>query len=75
LERPHSDFFRRSIKAAQAEGTVRADIVARDFARLLLGVLRGRDQRALDRDRIEGKRRGAVGAGAGHVQAPAGTRT
>ncbi|HEX3484444.1 MAG TPA: helix-turn-helix domain-containing protein [Micropepsaceae bacterium] len=34
-------FFRRSIKAAQAEGTVRADLVARDCARLLLGVLLG----------------------------------
>jgi TetR/AcrR family transcriptional repressor of nem operon len=34
-------FFRRSIKAAQAERTVRPDVVAKDVARLLLGVLLG----------------------------------
>jgi TetR/AcrR family transcriptional repressor of nem operon len=34
-------FFRRSIKAAQAEGTVPRDRVPKDLARLLLGVLLG----------------------------------
>ena len=34
-------FFRRSIKAAQAEGAVPRDRVAKDLARLLLGVLLG----------------------------------
>jgi TetR/AcrR family transcriptional regulator, transcriptional repressor for nem operon len=34
-------FFRRSITAAQAEGTVPRDRAARDLARLLLGVLLG----------------------------------
>jgi TetR/AcrR family transcriptional repressor of nem operon len=34
-------FFRRSIKAAQAEGTVPQERVAKDIARLLLGVLLG----------------------------------
>jgi TetR/AcrR family transcriptional repressor of nem operon len=34
-------FFRRSIKAAQTERTVRLDVVAKDVARLLLGVLLG----------------------------------
>ena len=34
-------FFRRSIKAAQAEGAVPRDRIARDLARLLLGVLLG----------------------------------
>jgi TetR/AcrR family transcriptional repressor of nem operon len=34
-------FFRRSIRAAQAEGTVPPDRVAKDLARLLLGVLLG----------------------------------
>src|SRR6516165_8928653 len=34
-------FFRRSIRAAQAEGTVPSNIVAKDLARLLLGVLLG----------------------------------
>jgi TetR/AcrR family transcriptional repressor of nem operon len=34
-------FFLRSIKAAQREGTVRPDLVAKDVARLLLGVLLG----------------------------------
>jgi TetR/AcrR family transcriptional repressor of nem operon len=34
-------FFYRSIKAAQAEGTVPRDRVAKDLARLLLGVLLG----------------------------------
>jgi len=32
-------FFRRSIEAAQAEGTIPPDRVAKDLARLLLGVL------------------------------------
>jgi TetR/AcrR family transcriptional regulator, transcriptional repressor for nem operon len=34
-------FFYRSIKAAQAEGAIRQDRVAKDLARLLLGVLLG----------------------------------
>jgi TetR/AcrR family transcriptional repressor of nem operon len=34
-------FFHRSIKAAQAEGTIPRDRAPRDFARLLLGVLLG----------------------------------
>jgi len=34
-------FFRRSIRAAQAEGTVPQDLVAKDLARLLLAVLLG----------------------------------
>jgi len=34
-------FFRRSIEAAQREGTVRPGLVAKDVARLLLGVLLG----------------------------------
>ena len=34
-------FFRRSIKAAQSERTVRPDVVAKDVARLLLGLLLG----------------------------------
>jgi TetR/AcrR family transcriptional repressor of nem operon len=34
-------FFRRSIRAAQAEGTVPQNLVAKDLARLLLGVLLG----------------------------------
>jgi TetR/AcrR family transcriptional repressor of nem operon len=34
-------FFRRSIKAAQAEGVVPRDRIAKDLARLLLGVLLG----------------------------------
>jgi TetR/AcrR family transcriptional regulator, transcriptional repressor for nem operon len=34
-------FFRRSIKAAQKQGAVRPDLVAKDVARLLLGVLLG----------------------------------
>ena len=34
-------FFHRSIKAAQAEGTVPRDRLAKDIARLLLGVLLG----------------------------------
>ena len=34
-------FFRRSIQAAQREGAVRKDLVAKDVARLLLGVLLG----------------------------------
>jgi len=34
-------FFRRSIRAAQAEGTVPSNLVAKDLARLLLGVLLG----------------------------------
>ncbi len=34
-------FFRRSIKAAQKQGAVRSDLVAKDVARLLLGVLLG----------------------------------
>jgi TetR/AcrR family transcriptional repressor of nem operon len=34
-------FFRRSIQAAQKEGAVRKDLVAKDVARLLLGVLLG----------------------------------
>jgi TetR/AcrR family transcriptional repressor of nem operon len=57
-------FFRRSIKAAQAEGTVPRDRVAKDLARLLLGVLlgirvlaRSRPERAL----LEGVARPALG--------------
>jgi TetR/AcrR family transcriptional regulator, transcriptional repressor for nem operon len=34
-------FFRRSIRAAQAEGTVPPNLVAKDLARLLLGALLG----------------------------------
>jgi TetR/AcrR family transcriptional repressor of nem operon len=34
-------FFRRLIKAAQAERTIRPDVVGKDVARLLLGVLLG----------------------------------
>lgn len=34
-------FFRRSIRAAQAEGTAPPNLVAKDLARLLLGVLLG----------------------------------
>jgi TetR/AcrR family transcriptional repressor of nem operon len=34
-------FFRRSIKAAQKQGSVRTDLVAKDVARLLLGVVLG----------------------------------
>ena len=34
-------FFRRSIEAAQAEGHVPRDRIAKDLARLLLGVLLG----------------------------------
>jgi TetR/AcrR family transcriptional repressor of nem operon len=34
-------FFRRSIRAAQAEGTVPSNRVAKDLARLLLGILLG----------------------------------
>lgn len=34
-------FFRRSIKAAQSEGTAPQHLVAKDLARLLLGVLLG----------------------------------
>jgi len=34
-------FFRRSIRAAQTEGTVPQNLVAKDLARLLLGVLLG----------------------------------
>ena len=56
-------FFRRSIKAAQAEGTVPQNRAAKDLARLLLGVLlgirvlaRSKPQRAL----LEGVARPAL---------------
>jgi TetR/AcrR family transcriptional repressor of nem operon len=56
-------FFRRSIKAAQKQGSVRADLVAKDVARLLLGVVlgirvlaRARPERAL----LEGVARPAL---------------
>ena len=45
-------FFRRSIKAAQKQGSVRTDLVAKDVARLLLGVVLG--IRVLARARPEG---------------------
>jgi hypothetical protein len=57
-------FFRRSIKAAQKQGSVRTDLVAKDLARLLLGVVlgirvlaRARPKRAL----LEGIARPALG--------------
>jgi AcrR family transcriptional regulator len=57
-------FFRRSIKAAQKQGSVRTDLVAKDVARLLLGVVlgirvlaRARPERAL----LEGVARPALG--------------
>jgi AcrR family transcriptional regulator len=57
-------FFRRSIKAAQKQGSVRTDFVAKDVARLLLGVVlgirvlaRARPERAL----LEGVARPALG--------------
>jgi TetR/AcrR family transcriptional repressor of nem operon len=56
-------FFRRSIKAAQKQGSVRTDLVAKDVARLLLGVVlgirvlaRARPERAL----LEGVARPAL---------------
>ena len=56
-------FFLRSIKAAQKQGSVRADLVAKDVARLLLGVVlgirvlaRARPERAL----LEGVARPAL---------------
>jgi TetR/AcrR family transcriptional regulator, transcriptional repressor for nem operon len=57
-------FFRRSIKAAQKQGSVRTDLVPKDVARLLLGVVLGirvlarvRPERAL----LEGVARPALG--------------
>ncbi len=44
-------FFRRSIKAGQKQGTIRRALVAKDVARLLLGVLLG--IRVLARSRPE----------------------
>jgi len=56
-------FFRRSIKAAQAKGHVPRDRIAKDLARLLLGVLlairvlaRSKPERAL----LEGVARPAL---------------
>lgn len=58
------DFFHRTIRAAQADGTVAASLNAKDIARLLLGVLMG--IRVLARSRpdqavLEGMVRPALG--------------